>query len=162
MNSGTTAGLLQLISAAVTPVVMISACAALILGINNAHTGISDRIRLLIGECRQATEERRQQLREQLPLFYRRFLLSWYALIALYMAVGAFLLTTMLLLITQKHLTPAEPLTLGLFIIGIALMLLASALELVQISLAVRSLRIEARDIIPFTGDLADTEKSRR
>ena len=38
-------GLLQLINAAVTPVVMISACATLIIGINTKHSGAADRVR---------------------------------------------------------------------------------------------------------------------
>src|SRR5438552_10239630 len=97
----TSSALLQLISAAVTPVVMISACAALILGINNKHTGISDRLRNLLVECRNSDtpKERRDQLLEESAVFYRRFRLTLYSLFALYAAVIAFTLTALLLLL---------------------------------------------------------------
>jgi hypothetical protein len=48
---------LSLISAAVTPVVMISACAVLIMGIASKHAGLSDRVRTLASEYRATPEE---------------------------------------------------------------------------------------------------------
>jgi hypothetical protein len=145
----TSSALLQLISAAVTPVVMISACAALILGINNKHTGISDRLRGILAERRlpSTSVPRSAQLETESAVFYHRFLLTWYALFALYSAVIAFTATTLLLLLTERRMLSFTNGTLSLFTAGIAFMLAASVIELFEINLSHRSLRIEMSDL---------------
>jgi hypothetical protein len=149
MNPGTLSGLLQLLSAAVTPVVMISACAALILGVNNKHSGLSDRLRSIATEYRQpgAPETRRQQIRDQIPVFHQRFLYTWIALWTLYGAVITFTLTVLLIVLTQTRVLTSANGTLSLFILGVVLMLVAAGMEIAEIALAHRSLRIEIRDI---------------
>ena len=71
MDSSTVAGLLHVISSAVTPVVMISACASLILTINSKHQNIADRIRAIATEIRGAncTSARCKQLIDELHVF---------------------------------------------------------------------------------------------
>src|SRR5436309_10350926 len=66
---------LTVISAAVTPIVMISAAAALILGLNQKHNSLSERLRQLMAEFRtpQTTAERRANIWEQVILFRLRF-----------------------------------------------------------------------------------------
>jgi hypothetical protein len=145
----TSSALLQLISSSVTPVVMISACAALILGVNNKLNSISDRLRLILAECRlpSITEARSSQLIPQATAFYRRFRVTWYALLALYAAVVAFTITTLLILLTEKRILSFTNGTLISFIAGIAMMLFAAAAELVEIKLSHDTLRIEMNDI---------------
>src|SRR5579862_6452474 len=135
MGAGTSSALLQLISAAVTPVVMISACAALILGINNKHSSIADRIRTSLAESRLPGTQaaRRKQLGEQIPLFYRRYLFTWASLVALYVAVMVFTLTTLLLVFTQRRVLTFDSGTLTLFVAGVVLMLAAACFELAEI-----------------------------
>ncbi len=149
MEPNASAGLLQLISAAVTPVVMISACAGLILGVNNKHTSLSDRIRDAARECRLAitTPDRREQLLEQLAVFHRRFLLTWMSLCALYGATAAFTLTTLLIVFAQRKLAVAGSGTLPFFLLGVGLMLLATCLEVCEIALSTRGLHIEMRGL---------------
>ena len=153
MPSSTVSALLQLISAAVTPVVMISACAALILGINNKHTALSDRIRSFTAECRHpdTASERRQQLLEEIHLFYIRFRLTWYAMALLYSAVGAFTLMILVIVLAQRHSFTNDAGTLSLFLLGILLMVAASALEVFEVSFSNRSLCVELRDVCPPT-----------
>lgn len=151
MNSGITSSLLQLISAAVTPVVMISACAALILGINNKHTAISDRIRGFAAECRAANTPatRKAQLEGEACIFYRRFKLTWYALGALYCAVGMFTVMVLLIVFTQRRALTFENGTLFLFILGIVLMMIAALCELIEIRLSLHSLYMDMQDVFP-------------
>ena len=150
MNNDAASGILQLISAAVTPVVLISACATLILGVNNKHSGIADRIRFALAEYRHSETQamRREQLAAQLPIFHRRFFLSWLALCALYCAVGLFILTTIVILVSKRRLLASDTGALYLFGLGIVLMLVSVGLEIAETALATRSLAIEMRDFL--------------
>ena len=150
-------GLLQLISAAVTPVVMISACATLILGINTKHSGAADRVRDTARRYRDeadANEERKANLREQIQIFYRRFLISRTALWMLYIAVAVFIACILYIALAQKHLfrTSHSDGALGLFIGGVGLMLAAVCLEFQEIHLSRRSLFLEVSDLVSPTG----------
>ena len=149
MDTNTVSGLLNLISAAVTPVVLISACAALILGINNKHTGVSDRMRALAAEYRhtETPPSRRTQILDQIPIFYRRFWLTWYALGSLYGAVMLFTGTALLIILTRRRLSTGPLITLTLFEIGVVLMFVASCLEILEVAFSLKSLRIEMRDL---------------
>src|SRR5579884_2344673 len=162
MGTNTVVGLLDLISAAVTPVVLISACAALILGINNKHTGISDRMRILAAEYRQAdtSPSRRRQILDQIPIFFRRFRLTWYALGALYGAVMLFTATTLQIILTHRRLATGPMSTLALFDSGVGFMFVAACMEIVEVILFLASLAIEIRDI-PST-EPAPTSGSRK
>ncbi len=149
MSAGPAAALLQLISSAVTPVVMISACASLALGANNKHASISDRVRASIVEYRLPTtsEDRRVQLLRQLRIFRRRFTFTWLAVVATYLAIASFTLTTLLILITQRGLSSGTG-TIGLFVLGVVLMLVVALLEIGESSLSTRTLDIEMCDIL--------------
>lgn len=150
-------GLLQLISAAVTPVVMISACATLILGINTKHSGAADRVRDLARRYRDeadAEEERKANLREQIQIFYRRFLISRTALWLLYIAVAVFIACILYIVLVQKHFFSASHSdgALWLFIGGVGLMLAAVCLEFQEIHLSRRSLFLEVSDLVSPSG----------
>jgi len=150
MTSSTVAGLLHVISSAVTPVVMISACASLILTINSKHQNIADRIRAIATEIRGAccTRDRRKQLIDELHVFQRRFTLTYIAHVALNIAVIVFVLSVILIIFTQRRLFESGAPTLGMFLLGTALMFVAMCCELVEISLSTRSMRIEIEDIV--------------
>ena len=150
-------GLLTLISAAVTPVVMISACATLILGINAKHTGAADRVRDLARRYRDeadSTEEKNAALREQIQIFYRRFLISRTALWLLYIAVAVFIVCILSIVLIQKHFLNSNRAggALWLFIGGVALMLSAVCLEFQEIHLSRRSLFLEVRELVSPEG----------
>ena len=168
-------GLLTLISAAVTPVVMISACATLIIGINAKHSGAADRVRELARRYRDeeagptggadaptggaeglkdGAEERRANLREQIQIFYRRFLISRSALWLLYIAVAVFIVCILSIVLIQKHFLNSRHAggALWLFIGGVALMLAAVCLEFREIYLSRRSLFLEVSELVSPTG----------
>lgn len=155
MNPGVASSLLQLISAAVTPVVMISACAALILGVNNKHTAIADRLRLFAADLRssQASADRKSQIGEQMSVFFHRYRLTWLSLASLYGSVISFILMILVIILAQKRIMHWEPGALLLFVLGIALMLCAVVFEVLEIRLSIRSLEVELRDVMkPTTG----------
>src|SRR5579871_4380496 len=107
MNPGASA-LLQLINAAVTPVVLISACAALILGVNNKHTSIADRLRMFAADLRtpDCPQSRKDQIAAQAAIFFRRYRLTWAALGSLYASVVAYILMILVIVLAQKQLLP--------------------------------------------------------
>src|SRR5947209_1038657 len=94
---GTSSGFLALISAAVTPVVMISACATLIIGIGAKHAGLSDQARGIAAQYRDAPIDsaRRLTLRRELRIFLWRATLAWLAHCLLYLAAAIFAATVL-------------------------------------------------------------------
>ena len=86
----------QSLTAAVAPIVLVSAAGLLFNGIQTKNLHISDRIRTLQAEVRNpsTTEERRQVLGVQLTYFARRIRLSQRALELLYIAILCFVLTS--------------------------------------------------------------------
>jgi hypothetical protein len=141
--------LLQVIAAAVTPVVMISAAAVLIMGVNQKHAGLGDRLRELAAEFRAegTPRERRECLLAQIRLFQRRLSYVATAHLWLYASVACFV--AMVLVITLGSHTPVwERVTLAFFVIGVVLMLGALLAELMELRLAGRTLELELRDVV--------------
>jgi hypothetical protein len=145
-------GFLALISAAVTPVVMISACAILITGIGTKHAGLSDRVRSLAAEYRAAADPgRRHLLSQQVHAFIRRATLAWLAHCLLYLAAATFSVTVLTALFAQRQ--PGwGMLTLSLFTAGTVLLIPALFLELIELMLAQATLRLETVDIVADEG----------
>lgn len=140
---------LQTISAAVTPMVMISACGTLTISVNSRQQHISDKIRAAAAESRTASvsPERRSQLHEQIAVFHRRFFYSWLAATGLYGAISCFAATTVGILWTQRGLSSGEPFLLGFFGVGLLLMLGAAFSVIAEVSLSWRTLGLEMRDL---------------
>jgi hypothetical protein len=148
------AGLLQVIAAAVAPAVMISAAAVLIIGVNQKHASLGDRLRELAAEFRAAatTAKRRENIRRQVRLFQRR--LAYVATAHLWLYASVLCFVGMVLVITLSSRKPSwERMTLGLFVIGIALMLGALLAELVELRLAGRTLELELQDVVAREAD---------
>lgn len=146
---GGAAGFLTLINAAVTPVVMISACAVLIMGIGSKHAGLSDRARALAAEYRttQADSGRRFALRRQLRMFLRRAALAWLAHCLLYLAATAFSANVLVTLLALRRPAWGGP-TIGLFVLGTLLLVPALILELIELLLAQATLRWDTEDVL--------------
>jgi hypothetical protein len=98
----------DLIATAVAPIVMVSATGLLFIGVQTKNLHLADRVRDLMREYREAISrkdtERREALRAQIVLFERRIRLSQRAL----------------------------ELTAGIFLLGIASLLLALVLEFLE------------------------------
>ena len=147
---------LRILAAAVTPVVLISAAAILISGVNARYIAISDRMRSLAQEFRSKTEDvsRRGMIARQMATFQRRVRLVSWAERMLYVSVICF--TSVALMISaplgQSVLAAAS---LPVFTIGIVLIMIAVALQLLELQLSNRTLGLE-------TEDIATDSKSRR
>ena len=144
-----TAGLLQVITSAVTPVVLISAAAALILGINQKVAALADRLRALAVEFRASTTTaaRRATIQAEVRLFARRFTFVSLALQWLYAAVACFL--AMVLVVSLTPRTPIWDLAaLAILVLGVGLVLGAVVGELLEARLGGRTVSLEIRDVL--------------
>jgi hypothetical protein len=141
--------LLQLITAAVTPVVMVSVGAVLILGINSKHQSIADRIRNLTGEFRHpdTTASRKDAISRQMVLFRQRVSYASTAQSLLYLAIALFLATVILIILSRTGLS-WTPAAFGLFLAGVLLMLTAVILEFRELRLASRTLAMEMEESV--------------
>jgi len=143
-----TFNLTNLISAAVAPVVLISAAAILLSGYSSKYGNISDRMRDLTGEYRRTdtTEARRALLKRQLTLFRRRIIAVWGASALLSFSLLLFL-GTVLSVILSTHAAELGWVGAGCLVGGLAMMVGAISLELVEIRLARLAVDAELSDI---------------
>lgn len=141
-------GALGLITAAVTPVVMLSAAALLIMGVNHKYALLAGRIRALSAEFRLdgLSAARRENVRGQLEVFALRFRLVTLAHQALYTAV-ILLAATVFTIGLSRLLAGWEPVALGLFLAGVAVTVAGVAAELLEVRLARRTLALELADV---------------
>jgi len=97
------------IAGAVTPAVMVSACGLLALGLDNQANRLSARLRELAAEHRAqpSTSRRRDVVRRQIELFGYRHALIVRALVLDYLGLFAFVLTSLLTLVSGT--TPVPP-----------------------------------------------------
>lgn len=141
-------GPLQIVSAAVTPVVLVSATAILISGVSSRYIAISDRVRSLMKEFRDSTtgDERRAVIRSQLSIFERRVhLISW-AIRILYVAAACFITVALLISATlwREILIMA---TLPLFLSGIVLIMVAIVFQLMELQASNRTIFLEMGNV---------------
>jgi len=143
-----TLNLSSLISAAVAPVVLVSAAALLLSGYSAKYGNISDRMRDLTGEYRRAdtTEARRALLKRQLLLFRRRIIAVWAASALLSFALLLFL-GTVISVIVSTHEARLGWVGAGCLVCGLLLMAGAIMLELYEIRLARLAVDAELSDI---------------
>ena len=140
---------LSTLTSAVAPVVMVSAAGLLLTTVQAKNLHLADRIRVLMAELRAAAtaHERRRQIHDQLPLFYYRLKLSQRALNMLYVAIGCFVMTSLLLATSLWIGLSGLPLvTTTMFAVGVAVFLVALAFEFVEMVVALRTIDIEMRD----------------
>jgi hypothetical protein len=139
---------LQIVASAVTPVVLVSATAILIGGVNSRHIAIADRIRLLTAEHRNPATlpARRSVIARQLPVFKLRIALASWSIRGLYFASVCFVTMALIISATlwRKMLAVA---TVPLFVFGIILVLLSIVCELWELQEANRTLFDEISDL---------------
>jgi len=153
-------GLLQLIATAVTPVVMISTAATLILGINTKHQSMADRLRALTAEHRQAAtpQARRILIAQQLRWFERRIHYAAAAHRMLYLAIVLFLFTILLLILAPAKLS-WTPAAYTFFVLGVLLMLAAAGFEFMELRWTNLTLRLEMQDVLASTNPAKERAK---
>jgi hypothetical protein len=149
---GTGSGFLSLISAAVTPVVMVSACATLIIGIGSKHAGLADQARSIASQYRADPMDapRRMILRRQLRLFLLRATLAWLAHCLLYLSAAIFAATVLVALFALRRNGMGQP-TIVLFTAGTSALVPALVLELTELLLAQRTLLWDTEDVLSET-----------
>ena len=142
-------GNMAAIAAAVTPVVMISANAILIGAISSKHQAMSDRVRSLTAEWRNAgtSQARRDAIRAQVRLFVPRIAWIARAHFLLYVATACFIAMVIAIAVTPFIQTWAT-LSVPLLLSGVFLMLVAIVLELLDLGKASATLRAESRDVL--------------
>jgi len=139
---------LQVVASAVTPVVLVSATAILISGVNSRHIAIADRIRSLTAEFRSdaTNPARRASISRQLPAFQMRIRLASWAIRGLYLASACFVTMALLISATLWREMLAEA-TVPLFIAGILLLLVSIVCELWELQKANSTLFDEIADL---------------
>jgi hypothetical protein len=139
---------LQVVASAVTPVVLVSATAILISGMNSRYIAIADRVRSLTAEYRNTdtSGERRAGIDRQLPSFQLRVRLVSWAIRALNLATGCFLCMALIISATLWRQMLAIA-TLPLFVAGILLVIFSLVCELVELKEANRTLFAEISDL---------------
>jgi hypothetical protein len=137
------------ISAAVTPVVMISATAILIGAISSKHQSMSDRMRTLTAEWRNAATPaaRRKSIAGQLKLFEDRLRWITWSHIVLYVAAACFIATVIVIALSPA-LEAMSGASLRLLIAGVSLMFLGILLELFDLAKARATVSLEVKDVI--------------
>jgi TRAP-type C4-dicarboxylate transport system permease small subunit len=140
---------LKVVATAVTPVVMVSATAILISGVNTRYISISDRVRSLAREYREVNtpSNRRSTIRLEMVVFHRRLhLVSWAARV-LYTAVGCFIAVALLISVSLSKPIPAG-ITLAAFLIGLTLTAVAIILQLLELQQSNRTIDLESADVL--------------
>ncbi len=139
---------LRVVTAAVTPVVMISATAILIGGINSKHQSLSDRVRNLAAEYRgvNTVNRRKHVIQLQIRFFRRRLRYVYIAHIALYCATACFIAMVMIISVTVKIATLVSA-TLPFFMAGVVLLLIAVGFEIRELRMSTETMNMELADI---------------
>jgi hypothetical protein len=140
----------DVIATAVAPIVMVSATGLLFVGVQTKNLHLADRVRDLMREYRATDpkdKERREAIRAQIVLFEKRIRLSQRALESLYGATVSFVTTTFLLAVAPwiGQTAVPTPVTGGIFILGIASLLLALVLEFLEMRAGLSTIAIETR-----------------
>lgn len=128
-----------------TPVVLVSASALMIVGVGNKHQNMSDRVRALAAEARapQTSAERRAVIARQIELLRKRIHCVAMAHRMLYLSILLFLAMALVLLFGPGTVAAG----VALFIGGVLLILAAAIFEIVELSLARRTLDTELLDL---------------
>jgi DNA-binding transcriptional regulator YbjK len=141
---------LRVLTAAVTPVVLVSAAAILVSAVNSRYISISDRMRALAQEYRDVSTlpHRRAVIACEMMTFKRRVrLVSWaermlYAAVACFTSVALFISAT-----SWRHVLVAV--SLPVFTLGIVLVMTAILLQLLELQLSNRTLFLDTMDVAP-------------
>jgi len=140
---------LQQIAAAVTPAVMVSACGLVALGLDNQIARMSVRLRELAREHRDSdlSRSRRQMVAAQVAVLDRRHGLYFRALILVYAAMFAFVLTSLLWLGQAFVPIPVE-LPVVVFALGVLMLAGMAVLAMASVQLARHTIRAEAAEVL--------------
>jgi hypothetical protein len=155
---------LSLLSAMITPAVLISACGTLIMSTSMRLARIVDRVRelsqqveeLFLGETNDFTDQRRAEVERQLSVHARRGTIIQNALTGFYISLGLLVAATVSIGLTAlTRLGAWLPAALG--IAGTVSLFYGSVLLIAETRLALRSVNSEMQ----FTLQLRDLYRQR-
>jgi hypothetical protein len=147
------------------PVVMFSACSIFVGGVLSRYTSVSDRLRALTRErldllrtlrtmpdgpagARALARERLEEIDGQLPDLLGRHQLVHHAALAVYGAIGIFILTMCVIALTAAVSADwVAILVFGVFVVGVLVMLLGVLLITVEVRTSRRALQYEVRRV---------------
>ncbi|MGY6519693.1 MAG: DUF2721 domain-containing protein [Lysobacteraceae bacterium] len=138
----------QVLAAMLAPALLMAATGSLLISANVRLARVVDRLRHLIGVWEQAGPERRAELDGEIARHRTRSGLNLRGCLMLYLALAAFVATSIALAIdafTQFILGPVPTL---LALVGTVCLLLASLFLALEVRMAVRSLDVEIRDVM--------------
>jgi len=140
---------LQQVAAAVTPAVMVSACGLVALGLDNQTARMAMRLRDLTHEWRGLphASARRALLVSQVAVLDRRHGLYSWALLLVYGALFAFVVSSLLWLATAFWPLPAELPVLA-FGVGVAMLAAMAVFVIAAVRLARRTIRAEVAEML--------------
>jgi len=160
MQAQELSGALSVLSAMVTPAVLILACSSLVLATSSRLVRAVDRARsiservadLAREEERTMLQEERTLLNDQLGRAARRARLLTRAMTALYMALGIFVGTSVSLGVVSLFGLPWAWMSLALGLAGVALLFYASVLLIVESRIALTAVYDEM-DFVQQVGE---------
>jgi hypothetical protein len=153
------------------PVVMFSACSIFVGGVLSHYTSISDRIRALTRErldllrslqtmqdgpdaARAIALERLEEIDGQLPDLLGRHQFVHHAALAVYGAIGIFILTMCIIALTAAASADwVAVLVFGVFVAGVLTMLLGVVLITAEVRTSRRALQYEVRRVARLAPD---------
>lgn len=141
---------ISIIGNAIGPAALITTTAILLSGYTSKYSGIADQMRRLTAEYRAegTTAERRSGLKPQIHLFHQRINALWGASTLLSLALLAFIVTVVAVLLSARE-ARIGPVGVGMLLVGLILVAAAVGLELYEIKLARLTTAGELADIFP-------------
>jgi hypothetical protein len=140
--------MMAVISAAVTPVVLISALAIFFSALTAKHSHLADQIRQVAAELRKPDlpDPRINSLSSELAIFRQRMDALWLATGMLSISLLLFVSTVLVVIWSKLH---PEAVTLGLvlLILGLLLMVASVLAECYEIALGRESMMFELSDV---------------
>ena len=138
------AQLLRILSASISPVIVISGVGLLLLSMTNRYSKVIDRARELIKEVEGATDERRRRLlAEQVRITYRRGRILRLAIILSSVSILCVTLTILTLFAGQVVGSKVDYVSVPIFGVGL-LALLGSLYHFIEdVTISLRALELE-------------------
>jgi uncharacterized membrane protein len=148
MLGGDIKDMMTIISAAVTPVVLISALAIFFSALTAKHSHLADQFRQIAAELRrgESSETRQNALTSELIIFKHRMDALWLATGMLSISLLLFV-CTVLVVIYSKWNPGAGALGVVFLILGLVLMVLSVIAECYEIALGRKSMTLELLDL---------------
>lgn len=161
MNLTEITGIIQLI---IAPVVMVSACSIMVGGLLTRYAAINDRLRLMTRErldivfseksavTSALAMERLEEIDIQCPQLLKRHKIVHDSVLAVYCAIGVFLVDMFVIALGVANFTPLiAAAVLIVFLIGIAVTLFAVIMTALEVQTSHHAVHFEVQRVLHLT-----------